>query len=212
MIAPSPRARPESARAIADQLTADATPVVHLPSDAAAALGRRAGKKPADIAREATSWVRAGLCFWDGDRLRIERDAVERLQAGLVVRAPASHPDETLEEPVATADHPIVSAANRGWTATIVHGGTTKPAREVSWEQRRCRLPLSPVACRLPLSPAAVACRCRLPLSPAAVACRCRPAAACCRRQGQPGALPGSVWQPHFSMLHWPRLVRWPAR
>ncbi len=62
--------------------------LLHLQEDAARALWARTDGLPARVADELTSWVRAGLTRWEGDRLVIDRDAIERLEAGLPTAAP----------------------------------------------------------------------------------------------------------------------------
>ncbi len=56
--------------------------LLHLPSDAAALLWRRSRGNPARVAGEVDRWVAAGLATWVKGRIRIDRAALERLQAG----------------------------------------------------------------------------------------------------------------------------------
>ncbi len=65
---------------------------LHLREDAAAELVRRAGADRGEQALEAAAWLRAGFVRWDGDRLRVERAALDLLAAGLPVR-PGSRTD-----------------------------------------------------------------------------------------------------------------------
>lgn len=60
---------------------------LHLPSDAARELWNRTGGEADAVRAELTAWIRAGLCHWDEGRVRIERQAIERLAAGLGVDA-----------------------------------------------------------------------------------------------------------------------------
>ncbi|XXX76127.1 protein kinase [Sorangium sp. So ce134] len=62
----------------------------HLRSDAARALWARTGGLPARVAAEVDAWVRSGIARWDGDALAIDRDAIDRLDAGLCVALPAA--------------------------------------------------------------------------------------------------------------------------
>ena len=90
----------------------------HLQTDAAEALSSRTQGAAAAVAEELESWVRAGLCFWDHGRIRIDREAVERLQAGLVVRRrPAGVRVDSDDQFAPTLDHPVV--ANRPRRASI---------------------------------------------------------------------------------------------
>ncbi|WP_437970622.1 serine/threonine-protein kinase [Sorangium sp. So ce260] len=58
---------------------------LHLESDAARALVERTDGLPARVASEVSAWVRAGLARWHGAALVVDRDALDRLDAGLVV-------------------------------------------------------------------------------------------------------------------------------
>ena len=57
----------------------------HIPEDAARVLHLRTDGLPARVADDVTGWIHAGLARWDGDRVSIDRDAIERLEAGLVI-------------------------------------------------------------------------------------------------------------------------------
>lgn len=58
---------------------------LHLQSDAARALWHRTAGRAELVRRELAAWIRAGLTHKDGDRLRIRRDAIDRLVDGLRV-------------------------------------------------------------------------------------------------------------------------------
>ncbi|WP_437727721.1 protein kinase domain-containing protein [Sorangium sp. So ce861] len=58
---------------------------LHLEDDAARALFARTEGLPARVAGEVSAWVRAGLARWHGAALVVDRDALDRLDAGLVV-------------------------------------------------------------------------------------------------------------------------------
>ncbi|WP_437670482.1 protein kinase domain-containing protein [Sorangium sp. So ce131] len=60
----------------------------HLREDAARALWARTEGEPARVADEVMAWVRAGLARWDQDLLVVSRDAIDRLEAGLLVVTP----------------------------------------------------------------------------------------------------------------------------
>ncbi|HVK66927.1 MAG TPA: serine/threonine-protein kinase [Polyangium sp.] len=64
--------------------------LLYLQEDAARVLFARTAGEPALVARELEAWVRAGLARWDGERVAMDRDAIEVLEAGLVV---ATHDD-----------------------------------------------------------------------------------------------------------------------
>lgn len=59
--------------------------LLHLPSDAAAALHRRTEGIVARVDQEVTAWVRAGICRWDGGKLRIDRAAIDSLAGGMTL-------------------------------------------------------------------------------------------------------------------------------
>jgi tetratricopeptide (TPR) repeat protein len=62
--------------------------LLHLREDAARALWIRTEGLPGRVAEEVNAWMRAGLAWWDGDRLVVGRDAIDRLETGLHVVAP----------------------------------------------------------------------------------------------------------------------------
>ncbi|MDI1432972.1 protein kinase domain-containing protein [Polyangium sorediatum] len=64
--------------------------LLYLQEDAARVLFARTAGEPALVARELEAWVRAGLARWDGERVAMDREAIEVLEAGLVV---APHDD-----------------------------------------------------------------------------------------------------------------------
>ena len=70
--------------------------LLHLQEDAARVLWLRTDGMPGRVAEELTSWVRAGLARWEGDRVVIDRDAIDRLEAG-VQTATAYGPEIDLE-------------------------------------------------------------------------------------------------------------------
>lgn len=59
--------------------------VLHLPEDAARVLHARTAGVPSRMAAQLGAWVAAGLAAWEGDRLRVERPALDRLLGGLEV-------------------------------------------------------------------------------------------------------------------------------
>jgi hypothetical protein len=62
-----------------------ASRLFHLPEDAARVLHRRTDGMPARVADDVTGWIQAGIARWDGDRVSVDRDAIERLEAGLII-------------------------------------------------------------------------------------------------------------------------------
>jgi hypothetical protein len=62
--------------------------LLHLREDAARALFARTEGLPARVVHEVNAWARAGLARWDGALLVVDRDAVDRLEAGLRVAPP----------------------------------------------------------------------------------------------------------------------------
>jgi Protein kinase domain len=116
----------------------------HVPEDAARALHLRTGGVPARVTAELGGWVRAGIARADGDRVAIDRDAIDRLEAGLLVvpdarRAEAAElprlfnliiadegSPESLREIAAEAlaqGHRFTAAGRLGWaTAAVAEG------------------------------------------------------------------------------------------
>ncbi len=64
--------------------------LLYLQEDAARVLFARTAGEPALVTRELEAWARAGLARWDGERVAVDREAIEVLEAGLVV---ATHGD-----------------------------------------------------------------------------------------------------------------------
>ncbi|NOY27747.1 MAG: serine/threonine protein kinase, partial [Oligoflexia bacterium] len=58
---------------------------LHLRKDAASVLWQRTGGLPELVALEVRAWVQAGLCTWEGARLRIDRIDIEALRVGLAL-------------------------------------------------------------------------------------------------------------------------------
>lgn len=73
---------------------------LHLREDAAAELWARTAGEPCAVEAELGAWLRAGLGHWEDGAVRIDRVAIERLQAGLrlCLAGPGavSDPDEAL--------------------------------------------------------------------------------------------------------------------
>lgn len=59
--------------------------IFHFREDGARVLHERTSGVPGEAARVLSAWVRAGLCHWEDDKIRIERPSLDRLCAGLVV-------------------------------------------------------------------------------------------------------------------------------
>ena len=66
-------------------LFAGTSRLFHVPEDAARVLHRRTHGVPARVVDDVAGWVHAGLARWDDDRVRLDRDVIERLEAGLVI-------------------------------------------------------------------------------------------------------------------------------
>ncbi|WP_437287594.1 protein kinase domain-containing protein [Sorangium sp. So ce406] len=74
--------------------------LLHLREDGARALWERTEGLPARVDAEVTLWTRLGLARWDGGKLAVDRDALDRLGTDLVGAAPASaSPPAHLGEP-----------------------------------------------------------------------------------------------------------------
>ncbi|WP_437985161.1 protein kinase domain-containing protein [Sorangium sp. So ce117] len=71
----------------------------HLREDAARALWERTEGVPARVEAELTLWLRLGLARWDGATLAVERQALDRLSAGLRETTPAVEGPLLEEEP-----------------------------------------------------------------------------------------------------------------
>ncbi|MFT6398234.1 MAG: hypothetical protein ACJAYU_002991 [Bradymonadia bacterium] len=66
--------------------------VFRLRTDAGSVLFRRTGGVPRRVVTLLGAWIRAGLCHWEDGRIRIPREAIDRLEAGLTVGVePPSH-------------------------------------------------------------------------------------------------------------------------
>ncbi|NOY28034.1 MAG: hypothetical protein GXP62_19390, partial [Oligoflexia bacterium] len=86
---------------------------LHLRKDAASVLWQRTGGLPDLVALEARAWVQAGLCTWEGARLRIDRIDIEALRVGLALAVDQPIP-ETLTDPARL----LLEAARRAWPDT----------------------------------------------------------------------------------------------
>lgn len=129
-------------------------PFHHLAEDAAAALFARTGGEPRRVRQELAAWVRAGLAWWDGDQLVVERAAVDRLAAGLpLVVEPA---EATLDGDAGRALTAIRAAlpdarpadlrAELGWSAQRLGRALGQLRREDRcWELGDGRLGAQPV-------------------------------------------------------------------
>ncbi|XXX78722.1 serine/threonine-protein kinase [Sorangium sp. So ce134] len=74
--------------------------LLHLREDAARMLWARTEGLPARIDAEVTLWVRLGLARWDGALLRIDREALSQLGAGVLgAAATRGSPDDLAGEP-----------------------------------------------------------------------------------------------------------------
>ena len=133
--------------------------IFHLPTDAARALFARTGGNPASVDEEVRAWLRSGLARADGDRVAVDREALDRIASGLRLdvrslpgRAPL--PDrahlaealrwiaftapnatpmllaEALKEPLFRAEEAIVDLA-RGGFVEVLPEGRILPKRSV---------------------------------------------------------------------------------
>lgn len=59
--------------------------LLHLPDDAAALVHARVGGLPGPVVERLGAWVRAGMASWEDDRFLVEREALDRLVAGVEV-------------------------------------------------------------------------------------------------------------------------------
>ncbi|XYI00857.1 protein kinase domain-containing protein [Sorangium sp. So ce1128] len=71
----------------------------HLREDAARALWERTDGIPARVEAELTLWLQLGLARWDGATFAVEREALDRLSAGLRETTPAVEGRALEEEP-----------------------------------------------------------------------------------------------------------------
>jgi hypothetical protein len=72
---------------------AGADRLFHIPEDAARVLHRRTQGIPARVVVEVTAWMRAGIARESGDRIAVDRDAIDRIESGLVVFSDADSAD-----------------------------------------------------------------------------------------------------------------------
>jgi hypothetical protein len=75
----------------------------HIPEDAARLLHRRTRGEPALVARDLSSWIGAGIARRDGARIAVDREVVDRLEAGLLV-VPLGPPPAAPAPPEASPD------------------------------------------------------------------------------------------------------------
>jgi serine/threonine protein kinase len=70
--------------------------VFQLVSDASKLAHDRSGGEPKRLTALVEAWRRTGLCYWDAGKIRITREALDRLMAGLIVAAsPTQHTSGT---------------------------------------------------------------------------------------------------------------------
>lgn len=108
--------------------------VHHLREDAARILHGRTHGLPVAVTREVTTWVAAGLATWQAGRLRIDRLALDRLDAGLFLgMPPAAAGAPTLEAPL---DDLLAWVALAGPSANpdFLHEATGIPTWEIEAE------------------------------------------------------------------------------
>jgi len=77
---PEVAAGPEELEGLFDE---DKPTFLHLARDAAKVLYELTGGERGKVRAELDRWVRAGLAWWNGERVHIERPAIEQLQWGL---------------------------------------------------------------------------------------------------------------------------------
>ena len=81
--------------------------ILHLREDAARLVHQRTSGVPRAVEQLVDAWEQAGLCYRDGERWRIDRQAIARLETGLRLWSPTTEP----EPPVAT------EAQDRRWSS-----------------------------------------------------------------------------------------------
>ncbi|MEZ4311708.1 MAG: serine/threonine-protein kinase [Polyangiaceae bacterium] len=81
--------------------------LLHLREDAARVLHRRTGGNPGRVVRELTAWERLGVAHWLRGLLVVQRDAIDRLESGVLAASPA--------EPAGAADLPEPLAETLAW-------------------------------------------------------------------------------------------------
>jgi Protein kinase domain len=67
----------------------------HIPEDAARILHRRTQGIPARVTAEVAAWMQAGIARESGDRIAIDRDAIDRIESGLVILPDTGNADPT---------------------------------------------------------------------------------------------------------------------
>ncbi|MFT3764740.1 MAG: serine/threonine-protein kinase [Minicystis sp.] len=102
--------------------------------DAARLLHERTGGDPARVDAEIDAWVRAGFCRWDDagrGRLLIDRDAVDRLEANLWVRASPDDAAAFAEEAITLARR-LAEGGRLGNAVAALHEGISALRREAA--------------------------------------------------------------------------------
>jgi len=106
--------------------------VLHLPSDAAAALHARTDGVAGRVVSEVDGWVGNGVAEWVGPRLRVDRVGLERVAAGLLPRRaiPATAKvDGALDELLGW-----IALAGEEATSVVLHRATGLPTWEIEAE------------------------------------------------------------------------------
>lgn len=104
---PEVAAGPEELEGLFDE---DKPTFLHLARDAAKVLYELTGGERGKVRAELDRWVRAGLAWWNGERVHIERPAIEQLQWGLdpesrrLAALAMSNPEGALEEALRIAE------------------------------------------------------------------------------------------------------------
>jgi hypothetical protein len=117
--------------------------LLHLREDAARALFARTSGVPERVEREVLAWTSAGLARWDGDRLAVDREALEHLSSGLCLPPPRIASAAPLSTPVAELLG-WIAIADEMEPAAIATEAATRAARLLEEGQlAQALLPLS---------------------------------------------------------------------
>ncbi len=106
--------------------------VLHLREDAARVLRDRTGGMPGGVVAEIQGWVASGEAVWSGDRLRLDRRAVERVATGPTLGGrggPMLNLEDLLDELLGW-----VVLAGTAATAALLVRATDRPEWEVEAE------------------------------------------------------------------------------
>ncbi len=108
--------------------------VLHIPEDAGAQLFLRTGGLARRVDQELRGWVRSGLARWQGDRLVLDRGAVERLRAGAWNPVPSARARRVPLEPALAETLAWLHLAGGEVPVEVLSAAVGRPAWELALE------------------------------------------------------------------------------